>query len=78
MSLVNAYIGSMWKPSLIAWKSDCVILENKISSIPKPGTKATEVWNLKDFLGNYYAILHELWSSYSRTEPSHQMQTESS
>lgn len=77
MSLVNAYIGSMWKPRLIAWKSDCVILENKMSIIPKPGTKANQAWNLKSSVCNANAILHELWLDYAKMEPSHQTQTES-
>lgn len=50
-SLVNAYIGTRWKTHLIAWKSDHVILENKMPSIPKPGTKTTQTHNLMDFVG---------------------------
>lgn len=76
MSLVNAYFGSLWKPILIAWKSDCV-LENKMSTIWKPATKTNQAWNLKSSVCHAYAVLHELWLDYAKMEPSHQTQTES-
>lgn len=76
MSLVNAYFGSLWKPRLIAWKSDCV-LENKMSIILKPGTKTKQAWNLKSSVCNAYAVLHELGLHYAKMEPSHRTQTES-